>query len=59
MYRFPGRLTSFIESLVMLPIAVPGMAVSLALILAYGSVSFLRSSWVFILIGHVIFTLPL
>lgn len=58
MYRFPGRLTSFIESLVMLPIAVPGMATGLALILAYGSVSFLRSSWVFILIGHVIFTLP-
>ena len=58
LFRLPNRFSSFIESLLMLPIAVPGLATGLALILAYGSVSFLRSSWVFILIGHVIFTLP-
>lgn len=58
LHRFPSRFSGFAESLVMLPIAVPGLATGLALILAYGSVGFLRSSWVFILVGHVIFTLP-
>jgi putative spermidine/putrescine transport system permease protein len=41
-----------------MPVAVPGLATALGLILAYGAVGGLRSSWFFILIGHVIFCLP-
>ena len=41
-----------------LPLAVPGLAIALALLLTYGGFSDLRRSWVFILIGHVVFTLP-
>ena len=42
----------------MLPVAVPGLATALALILAYGTWREFRTSWVFILVGHVLFTLP-
>jgi putative spermidine/putrescine transport system permease protein len=47
-----------IEELLMLPVAVPGLATGLALILAYGSARGYRSSSLFILTGHVLFTLP-
>lgn len=53
-----GRLTRLIEELLMLPVAVPGLATALGLILLYGGWQALRTSWVFILIGHVLFTLP-
>ena len=42
----------------MLPVAVPGLATALALILAFGGWRAFRTSWVFILVGHVLFTLP-
>jgi len=40
------------------PVAVPGLATALALIVTYGSLSGFRTSWAFILVGHVLFTLP-
>jgi ABC-type Fe3+ transport system permease subunit len=45
------------EELLTLPVAIPGLA-SAALLLAYGSVTHFRQSFAFILVGHVIFTLP-
>ncbi|GGK51654.1 ABC transporter permease [Salinarimonas ramus] len=56
--RNPGRASRAIEELLTLPIAVPGLAIALAMILVWGGVGDLRTSWVFILIGHVLFTLP-
>jgi len=50
-----GRL---LEEVMVLPIAIPGLAVALALITAYSTVGDLRTSWLFILIGHVIYTMP-
>jgi len=47
-----------IEELLLLPVAVPGLATALALLLAYGNYREFRSSWLFILVGHVLFTLP-
>jgi len=41
-----------------MPVAIPGLATALALIVTYGGVGDLRGSWLFILIGHVLFTLP-
>jgi putative spermidine/putrescine transport system permease protein len=56
--RAQSRWTRWIEELLTLPIAVPGLATALALILLYGGWRDFRSSWVFILVGHVLFTLP-
>ena len=56
--RSQNRWTRWIEELLTLPIAVPGLASALALILLYGSFREFRASWVFILVGHVLFTLP-
>ncbi|WP_427308784.1 ABC transporter permease [Cupriavidus sp. H39] len=53
-----SRVTRLIEELLMLPVAIPGLATALGLILLYGGLPWLRTSWVFILIGHVLFTLP-
>jgi putative spermidine/putrescine transport system permease protein len=56
--RHPCRRTRLIEELIMLPVAVPGLATALALIILYGSLQGFRSSSLFILVGHVLFTLP-
>jgi putative spermidine/putrescine transport system permease protein len=53
-----NALTRTIEELLVMPVAVPGLATALALIVTYGGMGNLRSSWLFILIGHVLFTLP-
>ena len=53
-----SRLTRVLEELLMMPVAVPGLATALALIMAYGQYRALRGSLWFILIGHVLFTLP-
>ena len=58
LYRSGKRLRNIAETLLMLPVAVPGLATALALLLTYGGTRWLRDSWGFILIGHVIFTLP-
>lgn len=54
----PGLLTRLIEEFLVLPVAIPGLAIALALILTYGGMREFRTSWVFILVGHVLYTLP-
>jgi putative spermidine/putrescine transport system permease protein len=56
--RAQSRWTRWFEELLTLPIAVPGLATALALILLWGQWREFRASWVFILVGHVLFTLP-
>jgi putative spermidine/putrescine transport system permease protein len=56
--RTRAGLARFVEELSMLPVALPGLATALALIVAYGAVGSFRSHWSFILVGHVLFTLP-
>ena len=58
LYVRGGRLARTIEEIITLPLAIPGLAIALALLLAYGGFSDFRRSWLFILAGHVIFTLP-
>ena len=53
-----GRLARALEELLTLPVAVPGLASALALIVSWGTVGGIRSSIWFIVIGHVLFTLP-
>ena len=53
-----GRLARVIEEIITLPLAIPGMAIALALLLTYGGFGEFRRSWLFILTGHVIFTMP-
>lgn len=55
---YRGKATRALEELLMLPVAVPGLASALALIISWGTVSGLRGSIFFIVIGHVLFTLP-
>jgi putative spermidine/putrescine transport system permease protein len=56
--RARSRWTRWIEELLTLPIAVPGLATALGLILLFGAWRDFRASWLFILVGHVLFTLP-
>lgn len=56
--RRQSALSRAIEELLVMPVAVPGLATALALIVTYGSLSGFRASWLFILVGHVLFTLP-
>jgi len=58
LYVRGGRLARTIEEIITLPLAIPGLAIALALLLTYGGFSDFRRSWLFILAGHVIFTLP-
>ena len=53
-----GRLSRIAEEIITLPLAIPGLAIAVALLLTYGSFSDFRRSWLFILTGHVIFTMP-
>ena len=56
--RHPGWLSRLLEEFISLPLAVPGLALALALIQLYGTLSGFRTSWTFILVGHVLYTLP-
>ena len=56
--RLQTRLTRFFEELLVMPVAIPGLATALALIVTYGGAGGFRTSWTFILVGHVLFTLP-
>jgi putative spermidine/putrescine transport system permease protein len=56
--RSQSRWARAFEELLVLPVAVPGLATALALILFYGEIRAFRASWTFILVGHVLFTLP-
>jgi putative spermidine/putrescine transport system permease protein len=53
-----GRLSRIVEEIITLPLAIPGLAIALALLLTYQGFSDFRRSWLFILTGHVIFTMP-
>jgi putative spermidine/putrescine transport system permease protein len=53
-----GRLSRMVEEIITLPLAIPGLAIALALLLVYGGFSDFRRSWLFILAGHVVFTMP-
>src|ERR1700761_9308050 len=53
-----GRLSRIVEEIITLPLAIPGLAIALALLLTYGNFGGFRRSWLFILVGHVIFTMP-
>lgn len=53
-----GTLSRMIEEIITLPVAIPGLALALALLLTYGDFSGFRRSWLFIMVGHVIFTMP-
>lgn len=56
--RSHSRGARFFEEILTLPVAVPGLATALALILAYGEIQHFRQSFAFILTGHLVFTLP-
>ena len=56
--RSKSRAARIFEELLTLPVAVPGLATALALILAYGQIAAFRQSFAFILVGHIVFTLP-
>jgi len=56
--RSSGPIARWMEEALVMPVAIPGIATGLALILAWGAVGNFRSHWSFILVGHVLFTLP-
>jgi putative spermidine/putrescine transport system permease protein len=56
--RGANTATRLIEELLVMPVAVPGLATALALIVTFGGWGDFRRSWAFILVGHVLFTLP-
>jgi putative spermidine/putrescine transport system permease protein len=56
--RSKSRAARLFEELLTLPVAVPGLATALALILTYGHMRDFRQSFAFILVGHMVFTLP-
>ena len=56
--RSEGRWPRLVEELLPLPLAVPGLATALGLILLWGAMGDIRTHWGFVLIGHVVFTLP-
>jgi len=56
--RMQSRWGRVIEEFVSLPLAVPGLALALALLQLYGTMQGFRTSWTFILVGHVLYTLP-
>jgi putative spermidine/putrescine transport system permease protein len=56
--RNPGRISRVLEEFISLPLAIPGLALALALLQLYGGWTDFRTSWLFILVGHVLYTMP-
>ncbi|MGN6667369.1 MAG: ABC transporter permease, partial [Trinickia sp.] len=56
--RSKTRWARIVEEMLVLPIALPGLASALALIVVYGGFTAFRMSVAFIVVGHVVFTLP-
>ncbi|WP_254699896.1 ABC transporter permease [Trinickia violacea] len=56
--RSKTRASRIVEELLVLPIALPGLASALALLVLYGGMTAFRTSAAFIVVGHVVFTLP-
>ena len=51
-----SRWSTALEELISMPVAIPGIAIALALIQTH---RYLSGSWLFIVVGHVVFTMPL
>jgi len=47
-----------LEEMFVMPVAMPGISLGLAMIVSYGALGGFRTHWSFILVGHVLFTLP-
>jgi putative spermidine/putrescine transport system ATP-binding protein len=58
MVKTQSRLTRLLEEFLVMPLAIPGLAIALAILISYGGWTAFRGSWLIILVGHVIFTLP-
>ncbi len=56
--RRGGPLARIVEEVVTLPVAIPGLALALGLIITYGGYGTFRQSTLFIAVAHVLFTLP-
>ncbi len=56
--RSQTRMARLIEEMLVLPIALPGLATALGILAIYGGFSAFRNSLWFIVVGHVVFTLP-
>ncbi|WP_269508306.1 ABC transporter permease [Burkholderia sp. IMCC1007] len=56
--RSQSRTARVIEEALVLPVALPGLASALALLVVYGGFTAFRMSLWFIVVGHVVFTLP-
>ncbi|MBR8314905.1 ABC transporter permease subunit [Burkholderia dolosa] len=56
--RSKSRVARAIEEALVLPVALPGLASALALLVVYGGFTAFRTSLWFIVAGHVVFTLP-
>ncbi len=56
--RSKTRFARLVEEFLVLPIALPGLASALALLVIYGGFTAFRMSSMFIVVGHVVFTLP-
>ena len=52
-YDFPGK--HLLEETILIPLSLPGISIAVALIGTYGII---RNSWVIILLGHLLYTLP-
>lgn len=52
-YNFPGK--ALLEEIILIPLSLPGISIAVALIGTYGII---RNSWVIILMGHLLYTLP-
>ena len=51
-----SRWAGALEEVISIPVAIPGIAIALALIQSH---RYLSGSWLFIVVGHVVFTMPL
>src|SRR5690606_17484349 len=49
--KHQNRLTRALEEFLVMPVAIPGLAIALALIITYGGIREFRASWLFILVG--------
>jgi len=58
MVKKKSRFTRIMEEFLVIPLAIPGLAIALAILINYGQFTAFRKSWIIILVGHVIFTLP-
>ncbi|HCG05364.1 MAG TPA: hypothetical protein DEV75_10775 [Desulfovibrio sp.] len=52
------RWVRVVEEVVVLPLSVPGLAIALGILVTWGGLTWFRQSWLFLLAGHVVFTLP-